>query len=85
MKVSRVKLGGGWGERTPLSRLEMVETLGMGIQGKLGLWRALRTVADSHPALRDLDLSDLERRAMKQHDQVEAQRLAAAREALGRR
>ncbi|MGH7527298.1 MAG: hypothetical protein ACREMX_11405 [Gemmatimonadales bacterium] len=81
-KVSRVKLGGGWAERSPLSRLEMLETLGMGIQGKLALWRALRTVADSHPALRALDFSDLERRAMKQHDQVEAQRLAAAREAL---
>jgi hypothetical protein len=76
-KAGRVKLGG-----SELARMEVLETLAMGIHGKRGLWRALRTVADRHPVLRGLDLDLLERRAVEQHDRVEAWRLEAAREVL---
>jgi hypothetical protein len=80
-KASRVKLG-GTGEPGELARLEVLETLAMGIHGKRAVWRALRVVAPKHPALSGLDLDLLERRAVEQLDRVEEWRLEAAREVL---
>ena len=80
-KAGRMKLG-GTGEPGELARLEVLETLAMGMQGRRALWRALRVVANKHPVLRDLDLDLLERRAVEQHDRVEEWRLEAAREVL---
>ena len=80
-KVGRVKLG-GTDDPGELARLEVLETLAMGIQGKRALWRALRVVVNKHPVLHDLDLDLLERRAVEQHDRVEEWRLEAAREVL---
>jgi hypothetical protein len=79
-KAGRVKLGGS--EPGQLARLEVLETLAMGIQGKRALWRALRVVLGKHVALHGLDLDLLERRAVEQHDRVEEWRLEAAREVL---
>jgi hypothetical protein len=62
--------------------LEALEALALGIQGKLGLWRALAATADRLPQLRNLDFDRLQRRAIHQHDQVEAQRIQVARAAL---
>jgi hypothetical protein len=80
-KAGRVKLG-GTGDPGELARLEVLETLAMGVHGKRALWRALRVVANQHPVLRDLDLDLLERRAVEQHDRVDEWRLEAAREVL---
>ena len=80
-KAGRVKLGGS-DDPSELARLEVLETLAMGVHGKRALWRALRVVADRYPALRELDLNLLERRAVEQHDRVEEWRLEAAREVL---
>lgn len=66
-----------------LMLLESLETLELGILGKLGLWRALGVAADKVPQIRNLDLPTLERRARDQHERVEAERLQVAREALG--
>ena len=80
-KAGRVKLG-GTDEPAELSRMEVLEVLAMGIQGKRALWRALGVVADRHAELRELDLDWLERRAASQHEEVDAMRLEAARAAL---
>lgn len=80
-KAGRVKLG-TTDEPRGLSRLEVLETLTMGIHGKQGLWRALQAVAGRYPALQSLDLGHLERRAVEQHEQMEALRLEAARDVL---
>jgi hypothetical protein len=80
-KAGRVKLG-GTGDSGELARLEVLETLTMGIQGKRALWRALRVMARQHPVLHGLDLDLLERRAIEQHDRVEEWRLEAAKEVL---
>lgn len=80
-KAGRVKLG-GTDQPRELSRMEVLETLAMGIHGKRGLWRALRVVAARHGALQGLDLDLLERRATDQHDEVEAMRLEAAKAVL---
>lgn len=62
--------------------LEALETLGLGILGKLALWRALAAIADRQPQVRSLDLDRLQRRATQQHERVEAQRIQRARLAL---
>ena len=79
-KAGRLKLGDTGGPA--LGRFEMLEALGLGIQGKLALWRALQRVSDRHPELAGLDLRTLELRAREQHDRVEAHRLEAAIEVL---
>ena len=79
-KVSRVKLGrsaaGDFGD------FQALEVLGLGIQGKLALCRALSTFAKHDQRLQSLDFPRLEARAEAQHQLVEAQRLALARSAL---
>lgn len=65
-----------------LQLLEALEALGLGIQGKLGLWRALAAASDGVPQLSTTDFRDLERRALDQHQWVEMQRIQAARAAL---
>jgi hypothetical protein len=82
-KVAEVKLkldDPGAGE---LRLLEALETLELGILGKLALWRALAVAADLVPQIRSLDLSKLERQAQGQHDRVETERLKVARAAFG--
>jgi hypothetical protein len=62
--------------------LEALEALGLGIQGKLALWRALAAVADRVAQLQGVDFVRLEQRAIGQHQRVEAQRLRIAQVAL---
>jgi hypothetical protein len=63
--------------------LQALEALGLGVQGKLALWRALGAVAERMPRLSQLDLAGLERRARDQYARVEAERLRVARDTLG--
>jgi hypothetical protein len=82
-KVGEAKLkldDSGSGE---LRLLEALETLELGILGKLALWRALGVAADLVPEIRKLDLGRLEGRATEQHDRVETERLKVARAAFG--
>jgi hypothetical protein len=80
-KAERLKSADAGGE--PLHRLELLEVLGLGIQGKLKLWRALQRIGSRYPALSAVDFTALERRAREQHEAVEAHRLEAALAALG--
>jgi hypothetical protein len=59
-----------------------LEGLALGIHGKGSLWRALAVAAEAIPSLRNRDYAALEKRALEQHDQVEAKRLEVAREAF---
>jgi hypothetical protein len=67
-----------------LRLLEALESLGLGILGKLALWRALEVAREDIPALRKVDFVRLKSRAMTQHDKVEAERLQVAGTAFGR-
>jgi hypothetical protein len=62
--------------------LEALETLALGIQGKLALWRVLEAVANRIPQLQIVDFDRLKQRAVQQHQRVEDQRLQSARTAL---
>jgi hypothetical protein len=79
-KVSRVKLRRrSAGE---LGTFEALEALGLGILGKLALWRALAVIAEGDGRLRGMDFHHLATRAQAQHTQVEERRLEAAPMAL---
>jgi hypothetical protein len=75
-KVSRLKLRRRFAGA--LGTFEALEALGLGILGKLALWRALAVVAEVDGRLRGMDFNHLAARAQAQHAQVEERRLEAA-------
>ncbi len=79
-KAGRLKMGDS-GE-VALGRLELLETLSLGIYGKLKLWLALEAVASRHAELGGLDYQKLQASARDQLDRIEVRRVEAAREAL---
>ena len=74
----KIQLGGEGEERMGL--FLALEGLALGIHGKRSLWRALAAAAETIPSLRNQDYVTLERRAVEQHDRVEAKRLEVARD-----
>jgi hypothetical protein len=81
-KLGEAKLKLDHPEGGELQWLEALETLGLGIQGKLALWRALEAARDRKPDLQSLDLGRLMNRALEQLQWVESERLQVARRAL---
>jgi hypothetical protein len=82
-KIGEAKLEFDDSGNGQLRLLEALETLGLGIQGKAGLWRALGAASTQEPEIAKLDLARLERRAYDQFERVEARRLEVARAAFG--
>jgi hypothetical protein len=72
-KLGRFKLNGELLRYSPLSRLEEIELLMLGVEGKLALWRALRANLDV-----EVDFDDLIRRGSAQRRRLEQLRLKAA-------
>jgi hypothetical protein len=81
-KVTRLKLRWDDPGDDGLRRFESLEALGLGITGKLALWRALAAIAPEVPVLQRMDLALLQRRSEVQYAAVERLRLAAARAAF---
>jgi hypothetical protein len=79
-KLGRLKLNGRLTGYSPLSRLEELEILTLGVQGKLLLWQAL--AAAGEPAVPEAELDELIKRARSQRRRLERLRLDAATEAL---
>lgn len=82
-RVGRLKLNGHLLSYSPLSRLEELEALRLGVEGKLCLWQSLKDARGSDPRLEGVDLDDLAGRARTQRDELEAMRVASARTAFG--
>ena len=80
-KLGRLKLNGQLTGYSPLSRLEELEILALGVHGKLLLWQALERVGDLD--IPEAELEELINRARSQRRRLERQRLHAATEALG--
>jgi hypothetical protein len=79
-RLGRLKLNGRLRGYSPLSRLDELELLQVGVAGKRRLWRALdRTHAADLP---DLELGALAERATEQIRRLEALHLKAAALAL---
>jgi hypothetical protein len=66
----------------PVGKLEALEALAVGIQGKLALWNALHVAVD--PRLSGIDFEQLRARALAQYDEVEERRLEIARAVLSK-
>ncbi len=81
-KLGRAKIGFSGGESSELRLLQTLESLSLGISGKLLLWRALEATKMAAPALQKTDFPQLAARASAQLQRVEKQRIAAAGAAL---
>jgi len=77
-----VKLSGLTAGEPDLGIFMSLETLALGVKGKLGLWTALQQVADRYPAIGSVDLDRLIERAQNQYDLLEHARLSAGAQAL---
>jgi hypothetical protein len=65
-----------------LGTFESLETLSLGIQGKLSLWRVLAVVFLIDPRVHGADFDQLAQRAQGQYNRMEAHRLECARTAF---
>jgi len=81
-QVTEAKFEADDESRGILRRLERLEALGIGIDGKSALWWALDAAAEVAPDLRGTDYKHLAQRAQEQRGRVEILRLQAARLAL---
>jgi Ser/Thr protein kinase RdoA (MazF antagonist) len=79
-KLGRLKLNGSLISYSPLSRLEELEVLALGVEGKLRLWRTLERQTDRE--LEETDLRALITRARSQLERLEQYRLDAVDEAF---
>ena len=81
--LSRLRLNERITGSPDVTLLLELETLSLGIEGKVLLWRSLSEVADTRPELAAFDLATLSTRAVSQRAGVEPFRLEAAAVALG--
>jgi hypothetical protein len=81
--LSRLRLNERVTRSPDVTRLMEIETLSLGIEGKLALWVALQEVTPSRPELAPFDLPVLKTRAVDQRSGLEPYRLEAATRALG--
>ena len=78
-KASLLKLGG---EGPSLSTFESLETLSLGILGKMALWRALRVLQPTEPVLFETNFEQLCATAENQYSRVENLRIKLVPTAL---
>ena len=76
-KMSRLKLRED-GAAIGIGTLEAVETLALGVQGKLALWRSLQTLQPTDLRVSGFDFAELASSAQEQFKRVEEQRLSLA-------
>ncbi len=81
-KVGRLKLNGHLFTYSPLSRLEELELLALGVTGKRALWQTLHLLAQQEPRLSTQELERLISRADEQLEKIEACRRNAVGDAL---
>jgi hypothetical protein len=82
-KAGRLKLNGRISGYSPLSRVVELEVLGLGLEGKRALWRALAQTCGDDARLAGVDLDGLARRADRQRRLIERERLRATALAFG--
>jgi hypothetical protein len=77
-KAARLKLNGRLLARSPLSSLEELEMLRLGVEGKAAGWRTLQELAGTDSRLNHDTLDELMARARQQADLLEELRVQAA-------
>lgn len=81
-KAGRLKFNGRLLARSPLSDLEELEILRLGVEGKAAGWRTLRARADTDARLDAGRLDELISRASRQVEELEELRVRAASRVL---
>jgi hypothetical protein len=79
-KIMAPKFTGG--DDDELNAFITLETLSMGVEGKVCMWKSLKTIAGDHPTLQSLDLDELISRGESQRERIESARLGIAPKAL---
>jgi hypothetical protein len=77
-KAGRMKFNGRLLARSPLSDLEELELMRLGVEGKAAGWRTLRAAADTDKRLDSGHLDELISRARRQAELLEELRVQAA-------
>lgn len=81
-KAGRLKLNGALRSYSPLSRVEELEGLLLGVRGKRALWTSLQAVREAGGPFEGVDFEALARRADRQLERIEAHRREALRRAF---
>jgi hypothetical protein len=82
-KAGRLKLNGSLLSRSPLSNVEELEMLRLGVEGKAAGWRTLRELAKVDDRLQPGTLDELITRAREQAGLLEELRVQAAAQLIG--
>jgi hypothetical protein len=77
-KLTRLKMSSRLTGSPELTRLLEMETLSLGIEGKLAMWRALKAIAGADARLAGTNFDRLIDRARQQRKRLEPHRLEAA-------
>jgi hypothetical protein len=77
-KTSRIKFSGATAGEPDVGLFLALESLTLGVRGKLAMWKALALIDAQEPLLQEVDLDELISRAEIQHDRLEAERLGLA-------
>ena len=80
-RAAWLKFAGELGD-SPVNRLEEIEALALGVEGKLAMWRALRQTHGTDRRLDSIDLDTLIARGEDQRRRIEHERTRAAAEAF---
>ncbi len=70
------------GDDDELNAFVTIETLSIGVEGKVCMWKALKTVESAYPEFKDFDIDDLLARAESQRQKLETERQKLAPQAL---
>lgn len=81
-EISESKFSGESLDDPEFGTFVTLETLSIGVEGKVCMWKALKTVAGDYPELSPADVDKLLERAQSQRDRLEAKRLEVASGAL---
>jgi hypothetical protein len=81
-KAGRLKFNGHLTTRSPLSNLEELELLRLGVEGKAAGWRTLRELAGRDARLDAGELDELISRAHSQSEFLEEARVRAAQQVI---
>jgi hypothetical protein len=81
-KAGRLKFNGHLLTKSPLSYLEELEMMRLGVEGKAAGWRTLRVLADGDKRLDSARLDELLSRARRQSDVLEELRVRAAEQVI---
>ena len=80
--VSEAKFSGESTDDPEFGTFLTLETLSIGVEGKLCMWKALKVVEGECPALEAANIDTLIERAQSQRDKLESKRLEVAGSAL---